>query len=284
MGNLVVEKDHVEDLKWLQNIRSNDTTKKHFGLDKKQLCEWLQIRAPDPRLMRPYEYCKASIVDALIAAKQQEVGFSSKEKSVASERINRYEAIGKHFFTTRSSMKCANIDALIRFSSLPSTAAPNDTLTYADTASGDGGVIEYMQWRKGIHCCGYAFDGRQPLWRNVPFEKRPTSVLHRDGTLNGPDAMRRFISFVHKHEPNGVYLAFSDNMIQPKDNDRTIAIRENWCKQQVLSNCALSLAVLRSHGTAIVKIMETFTPFSMGLIYLLRLCFGQMAIVKVSGT
>lgn len=282
LGDLDIDRDCIESLQWLETPSSSRDL-----ITKSQLCAWLRTGPVETdTTIRPYDYCEASIVDDLVQAHQQQAAYTDDEKIQASRRMNRYEAIGRHFFSTRTAMKLANVDALFKFSALPPSADPDETLTYADiTNSDDSGVIEYMQWRKGQHCRGYAFDVRQRLWRNVLREKQPTSELHREvsGSDSDPDTARRFIAFVREHEPEGVYLAYSEHMLQPNGEhfDRSIAIRESWCKTQVLRNCALSLALLRPNGSAVVKIMETFTPFTMGLIYLLRMCFGQMAIVKV---
>lgn len=274
--------DNTEKFAWLQNENQPDP-----NLNTAVLCEWIRAGPFDRGIIRPYTFCDAAIVDALVAALQQQDYFTKKDKQSGGSRCNPYDLMGKLFFTTSNAIKCANMDALIAFSELPSTAtvstAPDEMLTYADvTFANDSGISEYLQWRKAECCRGYAFNTAQILWRNVAPDKRPTSELHRSNVSgNDPNSLRRFIAFVRDREPNGVYLAYSENMRQSINKNYRIAIRENWCKQHVLSYCALSVALLRPHGTAIVKIMDAFTPFTMGLIYLLRLCFEQMAVVKV---
>lgn len=161
------------------------------------------------------------------------------------------------------------------------------TFTYADiTNSGDIGVIEYMQWRLGDKATGYAFQPVEDatLWRMADAKARPKSKLFRlvRGETTDPATIRKFIASVMAQQPDGVHLAYSEQMDYAKDI--TISIRENLVKRQVLAYCAMCAALVRPNGTVIVKLMETLTPFTVGLIYLLRQCFAQLCMVKLTGS
>lgn len=273
-----------EHLDWLPN----DSVRPQ--LDREQLCEWLTIGAEELGDIRPYDFCPATLIDRLVDTLHLQVGFTEAQKTNAGKRLNLFECVGKQFFSTRTAMKCANLDALLRFTNplQPDGRTPlvgaGEMFTYADvTNSDDYGVVEYIQWRKGQFASGYAFDtgvADRHLWSHALADARPKSQLQLGvrGSSTDPATIREFIEFVHTHQPDGVHLAYSEHMRQPDDGH--LGIRENRVKQQVLSYCALCLGVVRPHGTMIVKLMETYTPFTVGLIYLLRQCFARMCLIK----
>lgn len=284
--------DHLESLKldvneqldWLDNIHSQPPAQ---FLDREQLCDWIRTGSEELGQIRPYDYCPPTIVDRLVDTDNLSDRYSITHIDNAGKRINPFELVGRHFFSTRTSMKCANLDALLHFTNpLRPDGQPlvdkGEIFTYADvTNSEDVGIIEYIQWRKGRYADGYAFNYGEPglLWRFATADTRPKSQLVQTirGESTDPGVIRDFIASVRSQQPNGVHLAYSDRMDMP---DMTTSIRENQVKRQVLSYSALCAALVRPQGTMIVKIMETLTPFTVGLIYLLRQCFAQMCLIK----
>lgn len=52
-------------------------------------------------------------------------------------------------------------------------------------------------------------------------------------------------------------------------------LQEVASKNIYLCQCYLALEVLRPHGSFVTKIFDVFTPFSVGLLYLMYSCFEQ---------
>lgn len=276
-------------LDWLDNIPSSST--RHPT--KEQLNQWIRTGSADVGQIRPYEFCAQRIVDKLVDTAELMSPFTEMEQHTSGLKQNPFERVGRHFFSTRTSIKCANLDAEMHFTepTRPDSCKPlvdaDETLTYADiTNSNDIGVIEYMQWRLRGHATGYAFIpiDHVPLWRLASAESKPKSHLVRlvRGETTDPAAMRQFIASVLAQQPEGVHLAFSEQMDYTKDV--TTSIRENLVKRQALAYSALCAALVRPHGTVIIKLMDTLTPFTVGLIYLLRQCFAQLSLVKLTSS
>ena len=57
-------------------------------------------------------------------------------------------------------------------------------------------------------------------------------------------------------------------------------IQEILSKQLYLCQFLCALMVLRTGGNFVCKLFDIFTPFSVGLIYLLYLCFDRLCIHK----
>lgn len=57
-------------------------------------------------------------------------------------------------------------------------------------------------------------------------------------------------------------------------------IQEILSKQLYLAQCLVALSILRTNGSFVVKLFDLFTPFSVGLIYLMSKCFDKICICK----
>lgn len=57
-------------------------------------------------------------------------------------------------------------------------------------------------------------------------------------------------------------------------------IQEILSKQLYLCQCLMALSIIREKGHFVCKLFDLFTPFSVGLIYLMYKCFEEIAIVK----
>lgn len=57
-------------------------------------------------------------------------------------------------------------------------------------------------------------------------------------------------------------------------------VQEILSKQLYLCQCIVALGIVREQGHFVVKLFDLFTPFSIGLIYLMYKCFQQICIFK----
>lgn len=197
---------------------------------------------------------------------------------------NPFESIGNYSFTTRSGIKFAEIDELIDFShplnaNGESILHPDDPiLNYANITNCffDHGFTEYFQWRNGSRVKGFTFDFPVcPVYLRFGGARFPESPLQQQvrGFITDPGIVDEFVKFVRSKRPQGVHLVCSDGLVLI---DRTsLNVR-----MQMISNCLLSLELLGDNGTLIFKKLDSFGPFGVGMDYLMRICFRQMAYVK----
>lgn len=57
-------------------------------------------------------------------------------------------------------------------------------------------------------------------------------------------------------------------------------VQEILSKQLYLCQCLTALSIVRVNGHFVTKLFDLFTPFSVGLIYLMYKCFKQISIIK----
>lgn len=56
--------------------------------------------------------------------------------------------------------------------------------------------------------------------------------------------------------------------------------KENFCLELYLCQCYVALSILHKNGVFVCKFFDTYTRFSVGLLYLLSLCFKEISIYK----
>lgn len=76
---------------------------------------------------------------------------------------------------------------------------------------------------------------------------------------------------------SGVHFMMSDGgfSVEGQENEQEIL-----SKQLYLCQCLTALSIVRVNGHFVTKLFDLFTPFSVGLIYLMYKCFKQICIVK----
>lgn len=52
-------------------------------------------------------------------------------------------------------------------------------------------------------------------------------------------------------------------------------MQEVLSKQIYVCQCLVALEIVRQHGHFVTKLFDIFTPFSVGLVYLMRRCFKR---------
>ncbi|EDX17036.1 GD16313 [Drosophila simulans] len=79
------------------------------------------------------------------------------------------------------------------------------------------------------------------------------------------------------HTPQGVHFAMADGGFSVEGQKN---IQEILSKQLYLCQFLTALKILRPNGSFVCKLFDLFTPFSVGLVYLMYQCFQQIAIIK----
>lgn len=97
-----------------------------------------------------------------------------------------------------------------------------------------------------------------------------------DGNIFSQRNQDSLQSYIFKHT-NGVHFVMADGGFSVEGQEN---IQEILSKQLYLCQCLTALKILRENGNFVCKLFDVFTPFSVGLIFLMYKCFHEIAIIK----
>ncbi len=164
----------------------------------------------------------------------------------------------------------------------------NQLLYFADVCAGPGGFSEYVLWRRKWRARGFGFTlkGAQDFKLEDFFAGPPESFeahygeggREGDGNVFEESNIRTFESHVLScTEGRGVHFMMADGgfSVEGQENEQEIL-----SKQLYLCQCLVALGVVRAGGHFVCKLFDVFTPFSAGLLYLMRSCFEKVCLHK----
>ena len=241
-------------------------------------------------------YCDADALENVLSAKTVFDRLEGEELMKSRSRSNPFETIRGAFFLNRAAMKMANLDAVCGFMfSEPVTenghslVAPGEPLYFADVCSGPGGFSEYMLWRKKWRAKGFGFTIKnaghdfklEDFYAGPPESFEPhygVGGVEGDGNIFNPENVREFTRFVLANTGGrGVHCMMADGGFGVEGQEN---IQEILSKQLYLCQFVVALAILRPGGHFVCKLFDLFTPFSIGLVYLMYRAFHTVAIHK----
>ncbi|KNC85528.1 hypothetical protein SARC_02289 [Sphaeroforma arctica JP610] len=231
----------------------------------------------------------STVVERLFEAKSQFNGLERREFITARRKANPYETIGKggNVFINRAAVKMANMDSMLNwiFTS-PEGLAFNEPLLFADVCAGPGGFSEYVLWKREKRCKGYGFTLRGPDdFKPYEFNRQPTEPYFEtfygaDGTgdVTNEANIRAFTKLTSiKSNKTGLHLMMADGGFSVEGEEN---YQEEILKQLVLCQFTVALSVLRKGGNFVCKIFDMFTPFTVGLVYVMYKHFDEVCILK----
>lgn len=275
-----------ETVNWIENY-SDDLNM----LLVDELKQWIVEGPKKLTIDDEYHFCDPVILKNVVANKSIFDNMGANEMSNARSRSNPFEAIGKGIFLNRAAMKMANMDASLNFmftnpvdENGASLVNDNELLSFADVCAGPGGFSEYVLWRKKWESKGFGFTLRQDndfkldqFLAGHPETFDTYYGLKGDGDIYNPENIESFQDYVLKQTGNGVHFMMSDGGFDVQGNEN---VQEILSKRLYLCQCLTALSIVRENGHFVTKLFDTFTPFSVGLIYLMYSCFKQICIVK----
>lgn len=225
-------------------------------------------------------FCDTKILKVLDAAMRELNSKCSDECVRLKKKINPFSSIGKAQFSTRTTVKAANMDSLVHFTcpldkqERPLLNATTDEFLYTDFYGDRDGFGEYIEWRlRG--------QGKRARKFNVSammsHSRRQSNV---SGTINITDqgTIERFVEYVRSSGgKDGLHLVAMEAYPIDYKSEKSF---EMLCSQYSLCYCLMALSILRENGTFIMKLFKCLTPFTVGLLYLMYRCFGKITIVK----
>lgn len=277
---------------WLTNKETQESFREI--LPQKLLASWLTVDIREDTLQGQHTFCDQQVLEAFLEASKILQTFSNEELLSIRKRSNPFEATEKVIFVNRAATKFANLDAILHFTNPvtrdnESLLLENELLLFVDICGGPGGFVDYMLWRKSWLAKGFGITSRTGDGTKYNFNRFATGYdsfdtyygIARNGNIADNHNRTSFITYVHKYCPNGVHLAVADAGVEIS---MPSASKELLSKELIICNCIIALGVLQMNGTFIMKVSNTFTRFTVGLIYLLYKCFHAIAIVKPNGS
>uniref|UniRef100_A0A670YFZ5 Cap-specific mRNA (nucleoside-2'-O-)-methyltransferase 1 n=1 Tax=Pseudonaja textilis TaxID=8673 RepID=A0A670YFZ5_PSETE len=265
--------------------------------DAEEMKDWMTIGKRKLVIDDETEFCGKELLQSMLQCKTIFDVLDGVEMRRARTRSNPYEMIRGAFFLNRAAMKMANIDyvfdhmftnpkdsrgkPLIKESSA-------ELLYFADVCAGPGGFSEYVLWRKKWHAKGFGMTLKGPNDFKLEDFYAASSELFEpyygeggiegDGDITRPENISAFQQFVLDNtDQKGVHFLMADGGFSVEGQEN---IQEILSKQLTLCQFLTGLSVIRTGGHFICKTFDLFTPFSVGLVYLLYCCFECVSIFK----
>lgn len=150
--------------------------------------------------------------------------------------------------------------------------------------TGPGGFSEYVLYRKSWEAKGFGFTLRgandfklDKFSAGSPESFDPYYGVKGDGDVYVEANQDSFAQYIFKHCKEGVHFVMADGGFSVEGQEN---IQEILSKQLYLCQCLTALKILRPKGSFVCKLFDVFTPFSVGLIYLMYQCFEEISIIK----
>ncbi|VDM42115.1 unnamed protein product [Toxocara canis] len=266
------------------------------------------------------QYCNRELLQAMLHSKTVFDDLNDRELREARSRANPYETIGSAFFQNRAAMKVANLDRIydwlltkenvenlekknpVELRRLPdgtSVAKEGENVDrkeplfyFADVCAGPGGFTEYVLWRKAFYNAkgfGFTLAGKddfklERFTASCPEYFEPYYGKHGDGDVMKPENIISLEEVVMKGTNNvGVDLMMADGgfSVEGKENIQEILSKRLYlCQFLVALSLVRPASESRAGGVFFCKLFDIFTPFSVGLVYLMYIAFRRVSLHK----
>uniref|UniRef100_A0A3Q3IKW6 Cap-specific mRNA (nucleoside-2'-O-)-methyltransferase 1 n=1 Tax=Monopterus albus TaxID=43700 RepID=A0A3Q3IKW6_MONAL len=265
--------------------------------DADELRDWMKLGERKLKIEDETEFCTEDLLHTLLRCKTIFDDLEGEEMRRARTRSNPYETIRGGIFLNRAAMKMANIDHCFDHmftNPKDSQGKPltkdreGELLYFGDVCAGPGGFSEYILWRRRWHAKGFGMTLKGPCdFKLEDFYAAPSELFEPyygeggvdgDGDITRPENVTAFRNFVLENtDRKGLHFLMADGGFSVEGQEN---IQEILSKQLMLCQFLTALSTLRPGGHFICKTFDLFTPFSVGLAYLLYLCFDRISLFK----
>lgn len=265
--------------------------------DSDELRDWMILGRRKLKIEDETEFCTEDLLHTLLRCKTVFDNLEGEEMRRARTRSNPYEMIRGGIFLNRAAMKMSNIDHC--FDNMftnpkDSQGKPltkdreGELLYFGDVCAGPGGFSEYILWKRRWHAKGFGMTLKGPCdFKLEDFFAAPSELFEPyygeggvdgDGDITRPENMTAFRNFVlESTEKRGLHFLMADGGFSVEGQEN---IQEILSKQLLLCQFLTAISTLRTGGHFVCKTFDLFTPFSVGLVYLLYLCFDRISLFK----
>ncbi|XP_069684844.1 cap-specific mRNA (nucleoside-2'-O-)-methyltransferase 1 [Periplaneta americana] len=277
-----------EQVMWLEDLN-------HETLTQEILTGWIKEGTKKLTIDDETTFCDPGLLRNVLSSKSVFDELEPDEMRRARTRSNPFETIRGAFFLNRAAMKMANMDKVFDFmftrpkdENDEEVLGPDDLLYFADVCAGPGGFSEYVLWRRSWKAKGFGFTLKgENDFRLQDFYAGPCETFEPhygvngvdgDGNVFNPDNISIFTQFVMDQTHNlGVHFMMADGGFSVDGQEN---IQEILSKQLYLCQFLVSLFIVREGGHFVCKLFDLFTPFSVGLVYLMYKSFRKISIHK----
>jgi len=261
-----------------------------------ELRHWVGTGARNTDISGETTFCDSNVLKDVLSCKSVFDKLEAHEMMKARSRSNPYETIAKGIFQNRAAMKMANMDTVFDFMFTSpvgedgkSLVKDDEPLYFADVCAGPGGFSEYVLWKRQWRAKGYGFtlrDGKhdfklEDFYAGPPEGFEPyygVDGVKGDGNVFRSENIKELERFVLENSHGrGVHFMMADGGFSVEGSEN---IQEILSKQLYLCQCIVALAIVRTKGHFVCKLFDLFTPFSVGLVYLMYRSFEQVCIHK----
>lgn len=228
-------------------------------------------------------FCDPQVLADVIAQKSIFGSVSASDLRAAHIRSNPFETTDSSIFLNSAAVKMANIDAILNFMFTnpvdeygASLVHENDLLHFADVCAGPGDFSEYVLWKNKWLAKGFGFKLHDFLVGH-PKTFDTFSGCNGDEKVYNPANVASLTDYVFKRTLSGVHFMVSDSGSSVDGHEDE---QELWSKPLHLGQCLMALSIVRTGGHFVMKLFDMFTPFSVGLVYLMYKCFKRISIIK----
>lgn len=265
--------------------------------DADELKDWMRLGERKLKIEDETEFCTEDILHTVLRCKTVFDDLEGEEMRRARTRSNPYETIRGGIFLNRAAMKMANLDYCFDHmftNPKDSEGKPltkdreGELLYFGDVCAGPGGFSEYILWKRRWHAKGFGMTLKGPCdFKLEDFFAAPSELFEPyygeggvdgDGDITRPENVTAFRNFVlESTERRGLHFLLADGGFSVEGQEN---IQEILSKQLLLCQFLTALSTLRTGGHFVCKTFDLFTPFSVGLVYLLYLCFDRISLFK----
>ncbi|XP_055605255.1 cap-specific mRNA (nucleoside-2'-O-)-methyltransferase 1 [Uranotaenia lowii] len=276
-----------ENVIWLHNTEPEEEVQ----ITADTLEQWLKSGPPKLTIDDETLFCDEQILLQILESKSIFDKLDARDMRGARTRSNPFETIKNNIFMNRAAVKMANMDAMFDYMFTDPVnpkgeplVRKDDLLYFADVCAGPGGFSEYFLWRKGWAAKGFGFTLRNEndfklsdFIAGTPETFDPFYGTKNDGNIFDPENIDSFTDYVMAQTTSGVHIMMADGGFSVDGQEN---IQEILSKQLYMCQMIVALNIVQTNGHFVVKLFDLFTPFSVGLIYLMYKCFKSISICK----
>lgn len=275
-----------EPVEWLDND-ADDLAE--FTRDR--LDNWKELGPVKMSIVDEDNFVEPDILQDVLVAKTALDELSDDDLLQARTRSNPFEKIKGAIFQNRAACKMANMDSRLDFMFTNPVNRDGQKLVrhdgllyFADVCAGPGGFSEYVLWRNKWRAKGFGFTLREKNDFDLdkflvghPETFHPYYGINENGNVFEPENIESLTKYIMDETETGVHFMMADGGFSVKGHENE---QEILSKQLYLCQCLVGLNVVREDGHLVIKLFDLFTPFSVGLVYLMYKCFQKVCIMK----
>ncbi|XP_053685471.1 cap-specific mRNA (nucleoside-2'-O-)-methyltransferase 1 [Sabethes cyaneus] len=276
-----------ERVDWLENQDGTDIS----CWNREFLDRWIKYGKRPVTMDNEDKFCSQGILKRILECKSAFDKLDTKEMRKARTKSNPFETIKSNIFMNRAAVKMANLDAMFDYMFTKpvdkdgnSVIQENGLLYFADVCAGPGGFSEYVLWRLKWRAKGFGFTLKGDNdFKLHDFIAGTPETFHayygpkNNGDVFDLDNINGLEKYVLGQTEEGVHFMMADGGFSVDGNEN---MQEVLSKQLYLCQMLVALKVVRVGGHCVIKLFDLFTPFSVGLIYLMYRSFEKICICK----